>query len=133
MKPDRLRLVSSLDIVTGAGVILFSIALLLLGMGPENPPPSYFAFNYALSLPESFLAILTIVAGVLLLKNRQLGIRLSWIAAGALVFLGLLNICFNTMTGVYSTSVLDLVINGVVNSWCAGFGIFSIWSLRKEV
>jgi hypothetical protein len=132
MKSDRLRLVSALNVVTGAGLILFRVSLLGLGMGPEKPRPSYLPFNYALSLPEFMLSLLMIATGVLLLKNRQLGIRLSWIAAGTLIFLGLLNVSFNVQTGVYASSASDLVINGVINAWCVGFGIFAIWNLRKE-
>ena len=54
---------------------------------------------------------------------------LSWIAAGGLV--GLVDFVFNIQNGVYSASALDLAINGLLNAWCVGFGLFIIIALKS--
>jgi hypothetical protein len=56
---------------------------------------------------------------------------MSLVAAGALIFLGLLDFSFNLQNGVYTASTLDLAINGFINAWCVGFGLFLIYSLRN--
>ncbi|MGA2368439.1 MAG: hypothetical protein ABSF74_07720, partial [Dehalococcoidia bacterium] len=67
--------------------------------------------------------ILLVVAGILLMKGRRLGIVLSLAAAGALIYLGLVDIAYNFQNGVYLASSVDLVVNAAINLWCVGFGI----------
>ncbi|MBN1689501.1 MAG: hypothetical protein JW901_00590 [Dehalococcoidia bacterium] len=124
MTDDRRRLISALEIVTGVGILLFWIAFFTVGMAPENPPPGYFAYEHSFPLPDGLMCILLIAAGILLMKNRRAGMILSLIGAGALIFLGLLDFSFNLQNGVYAASVLDMVINGLINAWCVGFGLF---------
>lgn len=127
---DFRRLIASLEIVTAAGFILSWATLLFIGMAPENPPACYFAYKYPFLLPDGVLCILLLISGVLLMKGREMGFKLSLIAAGGLVFLGLVDLAFNIQNGVYSASALDLVINGLLNAWCVGFGLFIIIALR---
>jgi hypothetical protein len=51
------------------------------------------------------------------------GSKLSLVAAGSLVFLGLLDFSFNIQNGIYMTSKVDLVLNAFINVWCVGFGV----------
>ncbi|RPJ63034.1 MAG: hypothetical protein EHM12_03265 [Dehalococcoidia bacterium] len=48
---------------------------------------------------------------------------MSLVAAGALVFLGVLDFSFNIQNGVYKISTSDLVLNVFINVWCVAFGI----------
>ncbi|MBM3119483.1 MAG: hypothetical protein FJ006_08050 [Chloroflexi bacterium] len=121
------RVIPILEIVTAAGLILFWIAFSTVGLAPENPPPCYFAYEHAFPLPDICLALLLLAAGVLLLRRSPLGRTLSLIAAGALIFLGLLDFSFNLQNGIYLTSVLDLVLNAFINAWCVAFGAIIIW------
>ena len=125
MKEDRRRLVSALEIVTGAGILLFWIAFFTVGLAPEKPPAGYFAYEYSFPLPDGLLSVLLVVTGILLMKNKKAGMPLSLVAAGALIFLGLLDFSFNIQNGVYAASYLDLAINAVINAWCVGFGLFT--------
>ncbi|MHB8086163.1 MAG: hypothetical protein ACYDHZ_10075, partial [Dehalococcoidia bacterium] len=66
-----------------------------------------------------------------LMKGRRLGIVLSMAAAGALIYLGLVDISYNFRNGVYLASSVDMVVNAVLNLWCVGFGIAIIIVSRK--
>ena len=123
VKDDKRRLIASLEIVTGVGLILFWIAFFTVGLAPDMAPPCYFAYEHSFPLPDGILAILLLIAGILLMRSRPAGRPLSLIYAGALVFLGLLDFSFNLQNGIYLTSIVDLVLNAFINLWCAGFGL----------
>ena len=118
-----LRIIAVLEFLTGVGLILFWIGFFTIGLAPENPPQCYYAYEHSFPLPDGLLAILLLAAGILLLLNNPLGSKLSLVAAGALVFLGLLDFSFNIQNGIYMTSKLDLVLNTFINVWCVGFGV----------
>ena len=124
MTDDRRRLVSALEIVTGAGIMLFWVAFFTIGMAPDPAPAGYFAYEHSFPLPDGLMSILLIIAGILMLKDKRPAMILSLIASGALIFLGLLDFSFNLQNGVYAVSTLDLAINAFINAWCVGFGLF---------
>lgn len=119
-----LKVIAVLELLTGAGLILFWIGFFTVGLAPENPPPCYFAYEHSFPLPDIILAVAFLLAGTLLLKNRESGRILSLVCAGGLMFLGVLDFSFNVQNGVYRISTLDLVLNVFINIWCVGFGAF---------
>ena len=123
VKDDKRRLIASLEIVTGVGLVLFWVAFFTVGLAPDNAPLCYYAYEHSFPLPDGVLALLLLAAGILLLRSRLAGRTLSLIAAGALVFLGLLDFSFNLQNGVYLTSTIDLVLNAFINIWCVVFGV----------
>jgi hypothetical protein len=117
-----LKAIAVLELLTGIGIILFWIGFFTIGLAPENPPPCYFAYEHSFPLPDIILSIAMLVSGVLLLKKRESGRILSFVCAGGLMFLGLLDFSFNIQNGIYMTSGLDLILNAFINIWCVGFG-----------
>ena len=118
-----LKTIAVLELLTGIGIILFWIGFFTIGLAPKNPPQCYFAYEHSFPLPDGLLAILLLVAGTLLMLNNPWGSRLSLVAAGALVFLGLLDFSFNIQNGIYMTSKVYLVLNAFINVWCVLFGV----------
>jgi hypothetical protein len=130
----NIRLISALEIVTAGGLILFWLAFFTVGLAPENAPTCYFAYEHSFPLPDGLLAGLLLVAGIMLMLNKPWGSKLSLIAAGALVFLGLLDFSFNIQNGIYMTSTVELVLNAFINVWCVGLGIaIAVLMGRKHV
>ena len=123
LKQFNSRLISALEIVTAGGLSLFWLAFFTVGLAPENAPPCYFAYEHSFPLPDGLLAILLLVAGILLMLKKPWGIKLSLVAAGSLVFLGLVDFSFNIQNGIYKLSKSDLILNAFLNIWCVGFGI----------
>ncbi|MDD5398577.1 MAG: hypothetical protein PHU70_05785 [Dehalococcoidia bacterium] len=115
--------IAILELLTAVGLILFWILFFTVGMAPKNPPPGYLAYEHSFPVPDGLLSILLLVAGIMLLLNNPLGVNLSLIAAGALLFLGALDISFNIQNGIYKISTGDLISNAFINLWCVGFGI----------
>jgi len=126
MKADPRRTVSLFQIFTATGLLLYWIGFFVFNLVPENPPPCYFSFEGAFPFPDAVLAVFLLIAGILGLKGVRVGRTLSLASAGALVFLGLLDTSFNLQNGVYSSSLFDLVLNGLINVWAVGFGGFTI-------
>lgn len=132
MKKKRLkRVIAVLQLLTGVGIILFWVGFFTVGLAPENPPVGYFAFEHSFPLPDSILALALIIAALLLLKGNPLGRPVSLAAAGGLVFLGMVDFSFNVQNGMYSGLVIDTVLNGFINLWCVGFGVFLFFRFRN--
>ena len=132
MQTKILKTIAVFELLTGIGLILFWIGFFTIGLAPENPPPCYFAYEHSFPLPDIILAIVILASGMLLLKNKDLGIFLSLVSSGGLIFLGLLDFSFNIQNGIYSASVLDLVLNAFINIWCVGFGaVIAVFLGRK--
>jgi hypothetical protein len=115
--------IAILELLTAVGLILFWIGFFTIGLAPKNPPKGYMEYEHSFPVPDCLLAVLLIIAGILLIMNVPLGKGLSLIAAGALIFLGVLDFCFNIQNGVYKISTGDLITNAFINVWCVGFGI----------
>ncbi|MGA2367762.1 MAG: hypothetical protein ABSF74_04225 [Dehalococcoidia bacterium] len=115
--------IAVLELLTAVGLILFWIGFFTIGLAPKNPPQGYLEYEHSFPLPDGLLAILLLVAGILLLLNNTWGSHLSLIAAGALIFLGVLDFSFNIQNGIYKISKSDLILNAFLNVWCVGFGV----------
>jgi hypothetical protein len=132
MKKERsVTTVAVLELVTAIGIILFWIGFFTVGLAPVNPPAGYFSYEHSFPLPDSIFALILITAAVLLLKGKSSGRALSLVAAGGLIFLGVVDFSFNIQNGVYALSVLDLLLNAFINLWCVAFGAVLLIRFRK--
>jgi hypothetical protein len=122
-KDTREKIIAILEIVTALGLALFWLGFFTVGLAPENPPECYFAYENSFPLADLILAGGLLAAGVMTLKGRPAAGRITLACAGALMFLGVLDFSFNVQSGVYTLSVMDLLLNGFINLWCAGFGL----------
>jgi hypothetical protein len=119
-----LRTAAIIELVTGAGLLLFWAGFFTIGLAPANPPECYLAYEHSFWLPDIILAIALITAAVRLRKDKAPGRSLSLICAGALIFLGVLDFSFNIQNGVYTSSTLDLILNAFINAWCVVAGMY---------
>jgi len=97
----------------------------------------------ATEAPDAGTSVAGIVGGTLTLlvagsrlastrvERRRGGQVLSLVAAGALIFLGLLDVSFNVQQGMYSGALWDALLAGAINTWCIGFGLFVIIRCRR--
>ncbi len=113
-----------LQILTAVGLILFWTAFFIIGFENPNYPSYYTKFEHSFPLPDSFLCIVLLLA----YANRS---KLVWrnytfVAAGAMIFLGLCDFSFNIMNGMYTMGLADGIMNAFINVWCVGFGAWQI-------
>jgi hypothetical protein len=121
-----------LELITGLGIILFWVGFFTVGLAPANPPDGYFVYEHSFPLPDSVLALTLIAAAVFLLRGKPLGRPLSLVAAGGLIFLGVIDFSFNIQNGMYSGPALDALLNGFINLWCVGFGAFLVFRFARQ-
>ena len=124
------KAISILSIVTSAGLLLFWIGFFTIGLAPADPPACYFAYEHSFPLPDIILAMGLLTGGIFNLKGRAPGAPLLVAGGGALVFLGLLDICFNLQNGMYSISALDMILNAFINLWCVFFGAAIVLKMK---
>jgi hypothetical protein len=121
MKAERTLAV--LAVLTALGIAGFWIAFFTIGLTPAHLPACYLAYEHSFPVPDAALSVTLAVAGVLVLRGRELGRNLGLAAAGGLVFLGILDASFNLQQGVYAASTADLFVNALINAWCVVFGL----------
>jgi nucleoside-diphosphate-sugar epimerase len=123
---ERIQLIARLQLLTAAGLFLYWILYFTVGVAPDNPPPGYFVFQNSFTFADLILALLLTRAATYLLGanpiRRVIGRGLSLICAGALLFLGGLDISFNFQNQIYLTWSIDMALEVAVNVWCLGFG-----------
>jgi hypothetical protein len=69
------------------------------------------------------LAAGLLAAGTMLIGGRPLGRSLSRLCAGGLMFLGLVDLTFNLLNGVYLDLLGGGLMVGAINLWCLGLGV----------
>jgi hypothetical protein len=120
-----------LAILTAVGLMLFWIGFFTIGLAPENPPAGYFAYEHSFPVPDNILAVVLLIGAVLCLKGRAQGTTMLAAGGGALVFLGILDMSFNFQNGMYSISVMDMILNAFINLWCVIFGALIAVKMMK--
>lgn len=132
----RMRTIARLQLGTGIGLLIFWALFFTVGLAPKNPPPGYFVFEHSFTVPDIILALGLIGASVLLGRTDHGAARwghvLSLICAGALIFLGMLDISFNLQNQMYTGWWLDAVLALAINIWCLGFGAFVAYALGSK-
>jgi hypothetical protein len=120
-----------LSILTAVGLVLFWIGFFTVGLAPENPPAGYFVYEHSFPPPDITLAIVLLIGSIMSLKGRTQGLTILSAAGGGLVFLGILDMSFNFQNGMYSTSVMDMILNAFINLWCVIFGALIVLKIMK--
>jgi hypothetical protein len=122
----RVEFIARLELYTAAGLFLYWVLYFTTGVAPPNPPPGYFVFQNSFTFADLILAVLLTRAAMYLLGGdpirRVIGRGLSLVCAGALLFLGGLDISFNFQNGIYLVLSVDMVLEVAINIWCLGFG-----------
>src|SRR5271169_3024460 len=116
------NIIPILSIITAAGLVLFWIGFFTIGLAPANPPDGYFAYEHSFPVPDIILAIVLFTGAILTMTGAAHGTTLLAAGGGTLVFLGILDISFNLQNGMYSISVMDMILNAFINLWCVLFG-----------
>lgn len=114
-----------LQLLTSIGLILFWMAFFLIGFENPDYPPYYTKFEHSFPLPDLFLCIVLLLAFIN--RNKAIWKNFTFIAAGAMIFLGLCDFSFNIMNGMYTVGLVDGTMNAFINIWCVGFGAWQLW------
>jgi hypothetical protein len=101
-------------------------------IGDPHLEEIYMAFESAFPVADISLSIVLIIGGIGLLKKVPFGFLFSLLGGGSLIFLGLLDVSFNTQNGIYLLGIGEAVMNIFINLLCLGGGIFIIVTIWKN-
>lgn len=131
-----LKIAAVLELVLAAGIVSFWIAYFSADIVQISDPvlkEKYLAFESAFPVPDAYLSVVLVIGGIGLLRKKAYGRLFSLIGGASLVFLGLLDISFNTLHGIYRLGFGEAVMNLFINLMCLGTGVFLIvvvWKYR---
>ena len=131
--------IAVMELAVAFGIIAFWVAFFSTDMAnieDSRLKDVYLAFESAFPLADFYLAVMLIIGGIGLLKERFYGTVFSLMGGASLIFLGLLDISFNTQQGIYFLGVEEAVMNVFINSLCIGFGTYlvrSVWKNRSDL
>lgn len=124
-----LRTTAWAQLGTAAGLLTYWPLFFTVGLAPENPPAGYYVFQHSFTVPDIIVAFGFIRTGTWLLgtdaSKHPRACALSMVCAGCLIFLGMLDISFNIINGVYLIVSFDTFLEMLINIWCIGFGAIS--------
>jgi hypothetical protein len=95
-------LVAVLQIGTAIGIVVFWVTWLRTAHDEPWLPVGFVEHERAFVLPDSVLALLLGVSAVLQFLDHELGGPLALIAAGMLLFLGLIDAAYFARTGLFA-------------------------------
>lgn len=131
-----LKIAAVLELVLAAGIVSFWIAYFSTDMVQISDPvlkEKYLAFESAFPVPDAYLSVVLVIGGIGLLRKKAYGRLFSLIGGASLIFLGLLDVSFNTLHGIYRLGFGEAVMNLIINLMCLGTGVFLIvvvWKYR---
>ena len=138
VQSKKMKLIAVFEIVMAIGIISFWVAFFtsdMVQLPDQRLEEIYLAFEHAFPVPDLWLSVSLIIGAIGLLKVKLFGILFSLTGGASLIFLGLLDISFNTQNGMYLLTVEDAVFNGMINVACLVFGVFlisTIWKTRMS-
>ncbi len=124
-----------LELAIAVGIISFWIAFFsadLVSIDDPHLEEIYLAFESAFPVADISLSIVLIIGGIGLLKKMPFGVLFSLLGGASLIFLGLLDVSFNTQQGIYLLGIGEAILNIFINSLCLGGGIFLIVIIWKN-
>ena len=126
-----------MELAIAVGIISFWIAFFsadLVNIDDPHLEEIYMAFESAFPVADISLSIVLIIGGIGLLKKMPFGFLFSLLGGASLIFLGLLDVSFNTQQGIYLLGIGEAILNISINLLCLGGGVFlivTIWKNRK--
>jgi arginine exporter protein ArgO len=132
-------LAAVLELVLVVGIVLFWVAFFTADETHISDPrlkEKYLAFESAFPVPDAYLSVVLIIGSIGLWRKKSYGRLFSLIGGASLIFLGLLDISFNTQHGIYSLGLGEAVLNLFINLICLGVGVFlvlTVWKYREDL
>jgi hypothetical protein len=94
----------------------------------------YLTFEKSFLLADAWLAACCAAGAVGLWRRREWGVLFGLLAASSSIFLGLMDVCFNLIEGMYRRGGLEMWIETGINAINLTFGVVIaavLWSRRN--
>jgi hypothetical protein len=126
---------SVLLIGTAVGVIYYWADFFLTGGVQVKKDDWYIKFERAFPPADFWMSACAIVGAVGLITDQTFGVIFALLAAGSLIFLGLMDVTFNVQNHLYRlvTASSEMKFEVFVNLWTLGLGIALIVCLWSRI
>lgn len=123
--------IAVLLLVTAVGTTAYWVDFFWHGSAHVVEEEWYIRFERSFPVADGFMSAAAAAAGVGLLLGDEWGVALGLVAAGALLFLGLMDVTFNVDNGLYRrlADSWPMRTELVINVWILGLGGFVLVEL----
>lgn len=127
--------IAVLLIVTAVGTVAYWVDFFVRGSVNVVDEDWYIKFERSFPAADGFMAACAAVAAIGLLSDAGYGTALALVTAGALIFLGLMDLAFNLDNRLYRLLRTSWAMRTelVVNLWSLGFGAVLLITMVPEV
>lgn len=118
--------IAVLLLVTAVGIAAYWVDFFWHGSVHVVEEDWYIRFERAFPVADGFTGVCAAASGIGLLAGEEWGVALGLVAAGGLVFLGLMDVTFNVDNGLYRRLADSGAMRAelFVNVWTLGLGGF---------
>ena len=98
--------------------------------------PCYVVFERNFPLPDGFVAFASVLSAEGLRRGHGWAVLWGLMAAGGLLFLGLIDTAYNLWNGMYRTRSLAMTAEVAINVFCFAFAIWLaafLWRQRRAL
>lgn len=129
-------IIAGLLFLTALFTLYFWLDFFLVGGVRILDTEVYLAFERAFPAADAWMASVSFVAGVTLLRKSPLALLFGLAAGSALLFLGLMDVLFGLQQGIYGLGTSAVLLEAIINAFSLVFGTFLLgylWSRRWAV
>lgn len=122
-------------LVTAVVTVAYWVDFFARGTVRAGQEDWYLRFERAFPAADAAMSAFSVVAAVGLLRGAGYGVAAGLVAAGALIFLGLLDVSFNVENGLYRRlpGSGEMWAEVVINVWSLGLGAWLVAYLAGRV
>lgn len=129
--PGRWPVIVSLWLFA-TGVVLYWLSFFFGGEVHAAQDDCYFIFQRNFPVPDIVTAIAGLLCAEGLRRGRGWGLIWGGVAAGGILFLGLIDVSYNVWNGMYANMSLAMLNENLINIYCLVFGPYLVWYVMKH-
>ena len=115
--------IAGIEILMGVGLLYFWYSLFATEPDQTGKPEGWYLHERCFVYPDSTIALLLFLSAGLLLAGNPLGERTSLVAGGMLLFLGIIDLAYETQNGMLRAGAEDRLQHALVVSIALGMGL----------
>jgi len=120
---------------TAIGTFLYWLSV-FTGIFPvEELVPGYKTWFMSFPLADLWIIVTSLLAGIFLIKNKEISIPFGIASGSAMIFLGLYALLYGINTGLLFILTIDEIIEIIIKVYCLSVGtlfIVKFWKMRTK-
>ena len=130
------KILAGLTFFTTIGIVAYW-SLVFSGLSPvDELTPGYTNWFMSFSIPDMWIAVSSLLAGLLLLKNKEMAVPFGIASGSSLVFLGIHEFLYGINTGLLFTMSANEIMEIAIRLYFLSVGtLFMVcfWRLRNNL